>query len=63
MEQEKKTCPTCQGEKVVEGECQCSSEWSGTHVGDEWQDCQCTPKQECPTCRGEGYVDKKRLCG
>ena len=53
----KKTCPTCQGKKVIGGECQCSMEWSGTQVGDEWQDCQCTPEQKCPTCMGSGYVD------
>jgi hypothetical protein len=57
MTEKKKPCPTCQGEKFIEGECQCSSEWRGSQIGDEFQECQCTPKLECPTCHGSGYVD------
>lgn len=57
MDKEQKVCPTCQGEKVIDGECQCSSEWRGNQEGDEWEDCKCTPSKECPTCRGKGYVD------
>ena len=57
QETKKIVCPTCQGEKVVKGVCQCSMEWRGTQVGDEWQDCQCTPELECPTCHGSGYVN------
>ncbi len=56
MTEEKKTCPTCQGKKVIAGICECSSEWRGTQADDEWQDCQCTPELECPTCHGTGYA-------
>jgi len=51
-----KICPTCQGKKVIDGVCECSSEWRGTQNGDDWEDCQCTPEQECPQCKGSGYV-------
>ena len=52
-------CPTCNGNKILEGNCECSMEWRGTQVGDEWEDCQCTPDQPCPTCSGTGYVDQE----
>jgi len=55
--QEKQTCSTCLGKKVVPGECQCSMEWRGTQKGDEWEACQCTQEQTCPACGGTGYQE------
>jgi hypothetical protein len=55
MIEKRETCPTCDGNKVIAGVCECSSEWRGTQEGDEWQECQCTPDQECPACKGSGY--------
>jgi len=52
----KKLCPTCNGKKEMEGQCECNSEWRGNQVGDDWEDCQCTPSTPCPTCKGTGYV-------
>ena len=51
-----KICPICQGEKVVEGVCECAMEWRGTQKGDDWEDCQCTPEQQCTACQGTGFV-------
>lgn len=56
QEQKKKVCPACNGEKVIEGKCECSSEWRGNQAGEEWQDCECTPTIPCPTCKGTGFV-------
>ncbi|HBI16080.1 MAG TPA: ankyrin [Desulfobulbaceae bacterium] len=53
---QKKVCPTCNGAKEIAGSCECSSEWRGSQVGEEWQDCQCTPTIPCPTCNGTGFV-------
>jgi hypothetical protein len=47
---QKTVCPTCQGKKMIAGECECSP---------EWKDCQCTPDQECPTCKGTGVVESE----
>lgn len=52
----KNTCPECQGKKVVEGTCECNSEWRGNHGENGWDDCQCAPEQECLTCHGTGVV-------
>ena len=57
MTEKKEPCPTCKGEKVIAGVCECSSEWHGIKVGEEGQDCQCTPEEKCPTCNGSGYAD------
>lgn len=57
MTENKKTCSTCQGKKVIAGVCECSSEWRGNQAGADWQECQCTPEQECPTCHGSGYEE------
>lgn len=57
MTAQKKTCPTCHGEKVIAGVCECDAEWRGTQVDDEWQECQCTPEQKCQACNGTGYVE------
>lgn len=54
---EKKVCPECNGEKVIRGTCECSSEWRGTMAGDEWNDCQCVPQVICPVCKGTGFVE------
>lgn len=60
MEQKtKETCPTCQGKKVIEGDCVCSMEWRGTQTEDGWDDCQCTPDLECSTCHGTGVLNTK----
>lgn len=57
MSEEKRTpCPTCQGQKVIPGVCETSSEWTGTQ-GDGTDDMQCTPDQVCPTCNGKGYEE------
>ena len=57
MEQETNViCPTCQGRKVTEGVCECSSEWRGTQSDNDWEDCQCTPELTCATCEGTGVV-------
>jgi len=57
MSEEKRTpCPTCQGQKVIPGVCETSSEWTGTQ-GDNADDMQCTPDQVCPTCNGKGYEE------
>ncbi len=58
MDANKKICPTCNGRKTIEGDCQCSSEWRNSpQPGDSGgsDDCQCTPAQPCPTCCGTGY--------
>ena len=52
-----KTCPTCQGKKVVAGTCECNMEWRGTQGENGWDDCQSSPEQECPTCGGTGVVE------
>lgn len=52
--EQQRVCPTCQGEKIIEGVCQSSSEWHGTGQ-DEFEGMHCTPDQECPTCQGTGY--------
>lgn len=54
MSEERKPCPTCQGKKIIEGVCEVSSEWRGSH-NEELLDDQCTPDEECPTCKGTGY--------
>lgn len=61
-EQEKMVCPECEGRKVVEGTCVCDSEWRGTMVNNEWEDCQCMPGTTCPTCNGTGYVTPSKTC-
>lgn len=55
-EKKEKTCPTCQGAKVLKGTCECNVEWRGTNSEDGWDDCQCTPDQQCSTCQGTGVV-------
>ncbi|MBU0481763.1 MAG: ankyrin [Proteobacteria bacterium] len=49
-------CPTCQGKKYLEGNCECNMEWRGNQKGDDWEDCRCTPKLECSACSGTGYL-------
>jgi len=56
----KQVCPTCQGEKVVKGTCECNMEWRGSQIDDEWEDCRCMPELECPTCLGSGYVSSDK---
>lgn len=56
-EENKKPCPTCQGKKIIEGVCEVSSEWRGTHNDDILDDEQCTPADKCPTCDGTGVED------
>jgi len=54
----KKECPECCGKKNIPGVCECASEWRGTQIGEEWNDCQCTPDIICPTCNGRGYIEE-----
>jgi hypothetical protein len=54
---DKKVCPECNGEKVIQGTCECNSEWRGSKVGEEWNDCQCVPQVVCPVCKGTGFVE------
>ncbi len=56
---DKKMCPECNGEKVIRGTCECSSEWRGTKIGDDWNDCQCVPQLTCPLCKGTGFVENR----
>jgi hypothetical protein len=49
-------CPLCKGEKTVAGTCTCDMEWRGTQLGEEWNDCKCTPDEKCPNCNGTGVV-------
>jgi hypothetical protein len=53
----KTVCPDCNGKKEIKGNCVCDAEWRGSQVGDEWEDCHCTPTIPCPTCSGTGYVE------
>lgn len=57
LEEEHKPCPTCQGQKIISGICETSSEWRGNDGDDPLDDSQCTPDQECPTCLGKGYEE------
>ncbi len=50
------TCPSCKGEKIIEGVCECDMEWRGNKAGDYMDDCQCSPDEECTTCFGKGYL-------
>lgn len=54
--QAKITCPECNGSKIVKGVCSCNMEWRGNKIGDQWEDCQCTPEITCPECGGTGLV-------
>jgi hypothetical protein len=47
-------CPTCNGDKMIPGVCECDSEWRGTEVNNDWADCHCTPDVTCLTCNGSG---------
>jgi len=55
-EKSRKVCPRCKGEKVAEGDCVCNSEWRGTQITDNMDDCQCNAPEECPVCLGTGFV-------
>jgi hypothetical protein len=62
---DKKLCPTCRGNKVLEGACQVSPEWEGVKTPEQEpctpeESCPgqlCTPDTKCPTCNGEGYIE------
>ncbi|MEN8198904.1 MAG: ankyrin [Thermodesulfobacteriota bacterium] len=54
----KKECSACGGRKIVPGTCVCDSEWRGTQVDGDWNDCQCNPDEPCPTCDGKGYREE-----
>ncbi len=56
MTEERTSCPTCQGKKIIEGTCEANSEWRGSS-DDMQDDVQCTPDQVCPTCKGKGYEE------
>lgn len=52
----KKVCPVCGGKKTVPGVCSCNMEWRGSQIGDQWEDCQCTPEVTCTECNGSGFI-------
>jgi len=52
-----KVCPTCKGNKIIAGNCECNAEWRSNDKEEEIQDCQCEPDTECPQCRGKGYIE------
>lgn len=58
MTDKKMTCPTCLGKKILEGSCECNSEWRGTGDDENVDDCQCAPDVPCPTCSGTGFINK-----
>lgn len=53
----KKICPTCNGKKIIQGNCECNMEWRGSERDDGWEDCICEPDRECPDCKGTGFVE------
>ena len=55
-DRKEKVCPECNGKKVILGTCVCDSEWRGTQVGNEWEDCHCMPEITCHVCHGTGIV-------
>ncbi len=56
--EDKDTCPTCRGSRIIAGTCECDMEWRGNQDSDNWEDCQCTPDIECTTCHGSGYCSE-----
>lgn len=52
--EDQQICPECNGEKMIRGVCTCDMEWRGSSVGEEWNDCRCTPDTPCSYCNGEG---------
>ncbi len=52
----KKTCPECNGNKIIVGNCECNPEWRSMDPQDGVDDCICEPDHDCPTCKGIGYV-------
>ena len=52
-----KTCPTCKGQKIIVGNCECNAEWRSTDGENEFNDCRCEPDIECPGCKGKGYIE------
>jgi len=56
----KQDCPQCKGNKIIEGTCECNMEWRGNQLGEDWEDCRCTPDVTCPTCKGKGYMDPSK---
>ncbi len=55
---EKKPCPTCQGKKIIVGNCECNSEWRTTDADGTVDDCICDPDTDCQTCGGKGYIEE-----
>lgn len=53
---EKRACPYCNGEKIIVGTCECSSEWRHLENDNLFNDCICKPDIDCPECSGTGYV-------
>lgn len=49
-------CPTCNGKKILVGNCECNAEWRGTDPEDKMNDCICEPDEKCPDCNGTGVV-------
>lgn len=58
---DRETCPECNGKKVVQGSCVCNMEWRGTmNEQGEMTDCQCVSEVECPACGGTGYILRRK---
>jgi hypothetical protein len=56
---ENQTCPSCDGSKIISGECECSSEWRTLDDDNVLNDCVCGPDTACLTCEGTGYIATK----
>ena len=57
---ENQICPDCEGNKIIAGECECSSEWRSFDDDNVLSDCLCGPDIVCLTCEGTGYIASKR---
>ncbi len=54
----KKTCPDCNGKKIIIGDCECNSEWRHFDDEESVDDCICNPDEDCQTCNGTGYIEE-----
>lgn len=52
-----RTCPDCNGHKIIVGNCECNPEWRNADGSEMGDDCICEPDVECPTCKGTGVIN------